>query len=99
MHRVLAKPEGGQALSSGLTFVERVGSRLMGNRRLRSGAAFWRPSDQMNVLNTELAKPLAAADPGAGLRRLSAGSALARDRRVRPTELYVASRRPHRVGR
>jgi uncharacterized cupin superfamily protein len=56
---------------------------------LPSDEAFWRPSNQMGVLNTDLAKQLGAADMGARLWRLAPGQASTRHRHLRQTELYV----------
>ncbi|MGI8556917.1 MAG: cupin domain-containing protein [Solirubrobacteraceae bacterium] len=56
---------------------------------LASEDAFWRPSNQMAVLNTDLAKQLDAADMGARLWRLAPGQASTRHRHLRQTELYV----------
>jgi uncharacterized cupin superfamily protein len=61
----------------------------MGYRLLRAGDAFWRPSNQMKVLNTDLAKQLGATELGARLWRLRPGQASTRHRHVRQTELYV----------
>jgi uncharacterized cupin superfamily protein len=61
----------------------------MGYRLLRARDAFWRPSNQMKVLNTDLAKQLGAAELGARLWRLEPGQASTRHRHVRQTELYV----------
>jgi hypothetical protein len=43
----------------------------MGYRVLQADDAFWRPSNQMGVLNTDLAKQLEASALGARLWRLS----------------------------
>ncbi|MDX6721383.1 MAG: hypothetical protein QOJ63_3637, partial [Solirubrobacteraceae bacterium] len=51
--------------------------------------AFWRPSNQMGVLNTDLAKQLEAHEIGARLWRLTPGQASTRHRHVTQTELYV----------
>jgi uncharacterized cupin superfamily protein len=56
---------------------------------LASEEAYWRPSNQMGVLNTDLAKQLDAADMGARLWRLAPGQASTRHRHLRQTELYV----------
>jgi uncharacterized cupin superfamily protein len=62
----------------------------MGYRALRAADAFWRPSNQMGVLNTDLAKQLgASARFGARLWRLAPGQASTRHRHVEQTELYV----------
>ena len=52
----------------------------MGFRVLEAGDAYWRPSNQMGVLNTDLAKQLAAAELGARLWRLMPGQASTRQR-------------------
>jgi uncharacterized cupin superfamily protein len=56
---------------------------------LPAGEAFWRPSNQMGVLNTDLAKQLGADDLGARLWRLRPGQASTRHRHLTQTELYV----------
>ena len=57
---------------------------------LRATDAFWRPSNQMGVLNTDLAKQLEASGLfGARLWRLAPGQASTRHRHVEQTELYV----------
>jgi uncharacterized cupin superfamily protein len=57
---------------------------------LPAADAFWRPSNQMGVLNTDLAKQLGASDLfGARLWRLVPGQASTRHRHVEQTELYV----------
>jgi uncharacterized cupin superfamily protein len=61
----------------------------MGFRVLHAADAFWRPSNQMKVLNCDLAKQLGAADLGARLWRLAPGQASTRHRHARETELYV----------
>jgi quercetin dioxygenase-like cupin family protein len=61
----------------------------MAYRVLRAGDAFWRPSNQMGVLNTDLAKQLEASTLGARLWRLAPGQALSRHRHARQHELYV----------
>jgi quercetin dioxygenase-like cupin family protein len=61
----------------------------MAYRVLPAGEAFWRRSNQMGVLNTDLAKQLAAATLGARLWRLAPGQASTRHRHVRQQELYV----------
>ena len=45
----------------------------MAHRVLAADAAFWRPSNQMGVLNTDLGKQLEAAALGARLWRLAPG--------------------------
>jgi uncharacterized cupin superfamily protein len=56
---------------------------------LPSAEAFWRPSNQMGVLNTDLAKQLEAPAFGARLWRLAPGQASTRHRHRAQTELYV----------
>lgn len=56
---------------------------------LRAEDAFWRPSNQMGVLNTDLAKQLAASTLGARLWRLTPGQASTRHRHLAQHELYV----------
>ena len=61
----------------------------MGYRALPAADAFWRPSNQMQVLNTDLAKQLGAETLGARLWRLKPGQASTRHRHRNETELYV----------
>ena len=61
----------------------------MGYRLLRAADAFWRPSNQMRVENTDLAAQLEAATLGARLWRLRPGQASTRHRHLRQGELYV----------
>ena len=61
----------------------------MGFRVLPAADAFWRPSNQMGVQNTDLAKQLSAATLGARLWRLSPGQASTQHRHVHQDELYV----------
>jgi len=56
---------------------------------LRSDDAFWRRSNQMGVLNTDLAKQLGAADFGARLWRIEPGQASTRHRHRTTSELYL----------
>ena len=56
---------------------------------LRAEDAFWRPSNQMGVLNTDLAKQLSAGTFGARLWRLTPGQASTRHRHLAQHELYV----------
>ena len=56
---------------------------------LRAEDAFWRPSNQMGVLNTDLAKQLSAGMFGARLWRLTPGQASTRHRHFVQHELYV----------
>lgn len=61
----------------------------MSYRILPARQAFWRPSNQMGVLNTDLAKQLAASTLGARLWRLAPGQASTRHRHLATEELYV----------
>ena len=61
----------------------------MGYRVLPAADAFWRPSNQMGVLNTDLAKQLEVGELGARLWRLKPGQASTRHRHPRQVELYV----------
>lgn len=60
-----------------------------GYRVLPSEAAHWRPSNQMGVLNTDLAAQLVARTLGARLWRLRPGQASTRHRHRATAELYV----------
>ena len=51
--------------------------------------AHWRPSNQMGVLNTDIAKQLTATTLGARFWRLTPGQASTRHRHREQTELYV----------
>ncbi len=61
----------------------------MAYRVLPAADAFWRPSNQMGVLNTDLAKQLEASTLGARLWRLTPGQASTRHRHASQEELYV----------
>jgi uncharacterized cupin superfamily protein len=61
----------------------------MGYRVLNAEEAYWRRSNQMGVLNTDLAEQLDADTLGARLWRIEPGQASTRHRHVRATELYV----------
>jgi quercetin dioxygenase-like cupin family protein len=56
---------------------------------LSAAEAHWRPSNQMGVLNTDLAKQLDAQNLGARLWRLRPGQASTRHRHAKQEELYV----------
>jgi quercetin dioxygenase-like cupin family protein len=58
-------------------------------RTLAAADAFWRPSNQMGVLNTDLAKQLEATTLGARLWRLTPGQASTRHRHRGTQELYL----------
>ncbi len=61
----------------------------MAYRLIRSGEAHWRRSNQMSVLNTDLAKQLGADTMGARLWRIEPGQASTRHRHRESSELYV----------
>ncbi len=61
----------------------------MGFSVLPAAEAFWRPSNQMGVLNTDLARQLEAQTLGARLWRLHPGQASTRHRHLHQHELYV----------
>ena len=61
----------------------------MGYRLLTADDAYWRPSNQMGVMNTDLAKQLEAPTLGARLWRLAPGQASTRHRHRGQHELYV----------
>jgi quercetin dioxygenase-like cupin family protein len=61
----------------------------MGFRVLTAADAFWRPSNQMGILNTDLSKQLQASTLGARLWRLRPGQASTRHRHFGEHELYV----------
>ena len=61
----------------------------MGYRALTAAEAYWRPSNQMGVQNTDLAKQLDAEHLGARLWRLAPGQASTRHRHILTEELYI----------
>ena len=61
----------------------------MSYRTLPAQQALWRPSNQMGVMNTDLAKQLGAATLGARLWRLRPRQASTRHRHRHTHELYV----------
>jgi len=61
----------------------------MAYRLLRAADAFWRPSNQMRVENTDLGKQLEASALGARLWRLAPGQASTKHRHIEQEELYV----------
>lgn len=61
----------------------------MSHRLLRAKDAFWRESNQMRVLNTDLGKQLGASRLGARLWRLRPGEASTKHRHREQEELYV----------
>ncbi|CAN5631576.1 hypothetical protein BH10ACT11_BH10ACT11_18380 [soil metagenome] len=60
-----------------------------GFRVLPADDAFWRPSNQMKVLNTDLAQQLEAKSFGARLWRLGPGQASTKHRHFAQQEIYV----------
>jgi mannose-6-phosphate isomerase-like protein (cupin superfamily) len=62
---------------------------VTGYRVLHAPDAYWRPSNQMGVLNTDLAKQLGADTLAARLWRLRPGQASTRHRHRAMAELYV----------
>jgi mannose-6-phosphate isomerase-like protein (cupin superfamily) len=61
----------------------------MPTRVLHAGDAQWRPSNQMGVLNTDLARQLGGGPLAARFWRLEPGQASTRHRHMTQTELYV----------
>jgi uncharacterized cupin superfamily protein len=61
----------------------------MSYRLLRAEDAFWRESNQMRVLNTDLGRQLEAGGLGARLWRLRPGEASTKHRHQRQQELYL----------
>jgi uncharacterized cupin superfamily protein len=61
----------------------------MSYRILRAADAFWRPSNQLSVMNTNLATQLDATTLGARLWRIAPGQASTRHRHFKTDELYV----------
>ena len=61
----------------------------MGFRVLAADDAHWRPSNQMGIQNTDLAKQLEAKQLGARLWRLRSGQASTRHRHRAQEELYL----------
>ena len=58
-------------------------------RVLEAADAFWRPSNQLGIDNTDLAKQLASESLAARFWRLAPGQWSTRHRHVEQTELYV----------
>jgi len=56
---------------------------------LRTEDSFWRESNQMRILNTDIAKQLGASNLGARMWRLRPGQASTRHRHRNEEELYV----------
>ena len=72
----------------------------MAHRVLKAADQFWRPSNQMSVLNTDLAKQLEAGPFGARLWRIAPGQASTKHKHRETHELYVLleGRRRLRIG-
>ena len=64
----------------------------MAYRLLKAADAFWRPSNQMRVENTDLAKQLEASTLGARLWRLAPGQASTRHRHIQRRSSTSCSR-------
>ncbi|HEX7289782.1 MAG TPA: cupin domain-containing protein, partial [Conexibacter sp.] len=64
-------------------------SGASGYRVLHAADAFWRPSNAMGVLNTDLGGQLETEQLGARLWRLAPGQASTRHRHPVQAELYV----------
>lgn len=62
---------------------------MAGYRRLNEADQFWRRSNQMGVLNTDLGRQLEASQLGARLWRIEPGQASTRHRHKSTEELYV----------
>jgi uncharacterized cupin superfamily protein len=58
-------------------------------RKLPAAEAFWRPSNQMGIANTDLGRQLEARHLGARLWRLKPGQASTRHRHFDQEELYL----------
>ncbi len=56
---------------------------------LRAAKAHWRESNQMKVLNTDLAKQMRATTVGARMWRLRPGQASTKHRHLQQEELYI----------
>lgn len=56
---------------------------------LHAADSFWRPSNQMGVQNTDIAKQVGASTIGARLWRLAPGQASTRHRHLEQAELYL----------
>ena len=64
-------------------------NRPVPHQLLRATDAFWRPSNQMGVQNTDLGKQLGAENLGMRLWRLAPGQASTKHRHFEQEELYV----------
>ena len=69
----------------------------MSYRVLAADDAFWRPSNQMKVENTDLAQQLGAETLGARFWRLHPGQASTKHRHIETHELYVLVEGPGRM--
>lgn len=70
----------------------------MAYRVLTADAAHWRPSNQMRVENTDLARQLGAETLGARYWRLQPGQASTRHRHRTQVELYIVLDGTGRMG-
>lgn len=70
----------------------------MSFRALPADDAFWRPSNPMGVLNTDLARQLEATSLGARMWRLEPGQASTRHRHQEQDEFYVVLGEPAGCG-
>jgi quercetin dioxygenase-like cupin family protein len=61
----------------------------MAYRLLKAADAFWRPSNQMRVENTDLGKQLESKSLGARLWRLAPGQSSTKHRHTEQEELYL----------
>lgn len=61
----------------------------MSYRVLHASESYWRPSNQMGVLNTDLARQIGSDTLGARLWRFAPGQASTRHRHRETAELYV----------
>jgi uncharacterized cupin superfamily protein len=61
----------------------------MSPRVLPAADAFWRPSNQMGVLNTDIAKQLGSTSISARFWRLTPGQSSTKHRHITQTELYL----------
>ena len=62
---------------------------MNGYRLLKAGDQFWRRSNMMKTLNTDLGKQLEATQLGARLWRIEPGQASTRHRHKQTEELYI----------
>lgn len=64
-------------------------NRPVPHQLLRAADSFWRPSNQMGIENTDLAKQLGAENLGMRLWRLAPGQASTKHRHFEQEELYL----------